>query len=229
MSDKTKILKTDNATIYQTNDNCQVFNGPISGCVFAMPGSTVNQTPVQQVKALGDQQQQSPDVIGEPLNLGIFDTRLFPTPERLEALRAAIGAAIGKGDKAKIDLCSHAEWYWLKRALMEAGVMEKPGNGEREVTDVAFVRQIALWFPEMVDGSDEKTIRRICKGMSEERGRWTMNGKPLRLTEVYCNQNRLSGMKKSKIERIISVAYEGVLKVLRAPTDSPRRGRAHAL
>ena len=28
--------------------NCQVFNGPITGCVFAMPGSTVTQQPVVQ-------------------------------------------------------------------------------------------------------------------------------------------------------------------------------------
>ena len=26
----------------QTNNNCQQFFGPVSGCVFAMPGSTVN-------------------------------------------------------------------------------------------------------------------------------------------------------------------------------------------
>ncbi len=32
---------------YEAGANCQVFNGPISGCVFAMPGSTVNQSPVQ--------------------------------------------------------------------------------------------------------------------------------------------------------------------------------------
>lgn len=46
-----KTLKTDSATIYQTNENSQVFNSPISGCVFAMPGATVSQQPVQEVKA----------------------------------------------------------------------------------------------------------------------------------------------------------------------------------
>lgn len=34
---------------FEAGSNCQVFNGPISGCVFAMPGATVNQSPVQQV------------------------------------------------------------------------------------------------------------------------------------------------------------------------------------
>ena len=36
---------------FEPGSNPQVFNGPISGCVFAMPGATVNQSPVQQVVA----------------------------------------------------------------------------------------------------------------------------------------------------------------------------------
>ncbi len=28
---------------FEAGSNCQVFNGPVSGCVFAMPGSTVTQ------------------------------------------------------------------------------------------------------------------------------------------------------------------------------------------
>lgn len=43
MKSKEKKLELKDSTIYQTNENCQVFNGPISGCVFAMPGATVNQ------------------------------------------------------------------------------------------------------------------------------------------------------------------------------------------
>ena len=30
---------------FEAGSNCQVFNGPITGCVFAMPGSTVTQHP----------------------------------------------------------------------------------------------------------------------------------------------------------------------------------------
>ena len=29
----------------QENHNCQQFYGPVTGCVFAMPGATVNQYP----------------------------------------------------------------------------------------------------------------------------------------------------------------------------------------
>lgn len=51
MKDEKKKLELENPTVYQTNENCQVFTGPISGCVFAMPGATVNQSPVQQIDA----------------------------------------------------------------------------------------------------------------------------------------------------------------------------------
>lgn len=42
MKDEKKKLELHNPTVYQTNENCQVFNGPISGCVFAMPGANVS-------------------------------------------------------------------------------------------------------------------------------------------------------------------------------------------
>lgn len=34
---------------YEAGSNCQVFNGDITGCVFAMPGATVTQQAVQPV------------------------------------------------------------------------------------------------------------------------------------------------------------------------------------
>ena len=39
--------------IVNHNTNCQVFNGPISGCIFAMSGSHVEQHPVQYVTPEG--------------------------------------------------------------------------------------------------------------------------------------------------------------------------------
>ena len=46
-----KRVEKNGTVIYQTNHNCQQFSGPISGCVFAMPGAIVNQSPVQQCVA----------------------------------------------------------------------------------------------------------------------------------------------------------------------------------
>ena len=42
---------------FEAGANCQVFNGPISGCVFAMPGSSISQNPVQPSAELDEQQQ----------------------------------------------------------------------------------------------------------------------------------------------------------------------------
>lgn len=51
-SDERRKQRNNNGTvIHQTMENCQVFNGDISGCVFAMPGAIVNQSPVQKADA----------------------------------------------------------------------------------------------------------------------------------------------------------------------------------
>jgi hypothetical protein len=42
---------------FEPGSNPQVFNGPISGCVFAMPGANVTQNPVQPSAQLDEQQQ----------------------------------------------------------------------------------------------------------------------------------------------------------------------------
>ena len=42
---------------FEAGANCQVFNGPISGCVFAMPGSNITQNPMQPSTEPDEQQQ----------------------------------------------------------------------------------------------------------------------------------------------------------------------------
>lgn len=49
--------KSDITNHFEAGANCQVFNGPISGCVFAMPGANITQNPVQPPAQLNDQQQ----------------------------------------------------------------------------------------------------------------------------------------------------------------------------
>ena len=49
--------KSDITNHFEAGANCQVFNGPISGCVFAMPGSNITQHPVQPSTELDEQQQ----------------------------------------------------------------------------------------------------------------------------------------------------------------------------
>ena len=40
---------------FESGSNCQVFNGPVSGCVFAMPGSSVTQQAGQSAKELNEE------------------------------------------------------------------------------------------------------------------------------------------------------------------------------
>ena len=49
--------KSDITNHFEAGANCQIFNGPISGCVFAMPGSNITQNPVQPSTELDEQQQ----------------------------------------------------------------------------------------------------------------------------------------------------------------------------
>ena len=60
MNEDDKKLELKNPTIHQRNENCQVFNGPISGCVFAMPGSTVNQHATQTAAQNTQEQDDLP-------------------------------------------------------------------------------------------------------------------------------------------------------------------------
>ena len=54
---------------FEAGSNCQVFNGSITGCVFAMPGSTVTQQPAAQPAAPQTQQPAASPTqqAGEPL------------------------------------------------------------------------------------------------------------------------------------------------------------------
>lgn len=49
---------------FEAGANCQVFNGPISGCVFAMPGATVNHTAVQKVKDVQSAEEVQSQLVG---------------------------------------------------------------------------------------------------------------------------------------------------------------------
>ena len=69
--------KSDITNHFEAGANCQVFNGPISGCVFAMPGSNITQNPVQPSTELDEQQQDVVDKL-KPIFYGqIEDAKAF--------------------------------------------------------------------------------------------------------------------------------------------------------
>ena len=140
----------------------------------------------------------------------VFSDELFTTNQQLLQLRTIINESVGMGDQNKIDLSKGLEWYWLYQAIYDAGLFETRSNRENVVTVVGFVRQIAKWLPEIIDKDDEERIRNICKSMSAEQGKWMMNGKPVNLVDIEANKRRMTAMKTTKKERIVSVAYNGL-------------------
>ena len=62
---------------FEPGSNPQVFNGPISGCVFAMPGANVTQNPAQPSARLDEQQQDVVEKL-KPMFYGqIEDAKAF--------------------------------------------------------------------------------------------------------------------------------------------------------
>lgn len=151
------------------------------------------------------------DEIGDDLLVNnIFRDDIFTSNNLLVKLRQTIANAVGQGDADRIDLTHANEWYWLYAALLDAGFLETRSNRENVVTDIGFVRQMALWFPDVLDVDDSKKIRHVCNDLSTERGKWTMNGKLISLVDIEANKRRLTAMKESKVSRIVSVAYQGL-------------------
>ena len=163
---------------------------------------------------------------GELLVNDVFSDELFTTNQQLLQLRTVINESVGMGDQNKIDLSKGLEWYWLYQVIYDAGLFETRSNRENVVTVVGFVRQIAKWFPNIIDIDDEERIRNICKSVSAEQGKWIMNGKPVNLVDIESNKRRMTAMKPTKIERIVRVAYNGLYTKLVALKQEILKERA---
>ena len=163
---------------------------------------------------------------GELLVNDVFSDELFTTNQQLLQLRTVINESVGMGDQNKIDLSKGLEWYWLYQVIYDAGLFETRSNRENVVTVVGFVRQIAKWFPNIIDIDDEERIRNICKSVSAEQGKWIMNGKPVNIVDIEANKRRMTAMKPTKIERIVRVAYNGLYTKLVALKQEILKERA---
>ena len=99
MSKKEQKLEFEHATIYQTNENCQVFTGPISGAIFAMPGSTVH----QHVGNAEKKAEATEAEVEEEANEGNMVLEEFPVPQALSASRQALSTKLK-------DLARKGDW-----------------------------------------------------------------------------------------------------------------------
>ena len=198
--------------------NCQVFNGPISGCVFAMPGATVNQSPVQNVKDGSKDDKESHDEIEEePLRNHIFDDRIFDSNARFSKLRDTIAAAIDIGDatimygqpqKVRINPEVQSDWYYIVKAIEEAKVA-------RKFTITGFIDQMTEWFPMLFPDEIkelwEKYKRRLSKSISDEKSLWRYGKmkEVVTLREMWAKRKNVR-LDQAKMERVYEIAYKGL-------------------
>lgn len=229
MKDK-KTLRTDNATIYQTNENCQVYNGPISGCVFAMPGATVNHTVVHEVAGRTDSGMQQEEEA--PLQPGMFDSRVFNTNERLVRLRDTIASAIdlgggtiicGNPQQMRINPTVQSEWYYIMKAIRESGV------AKATMGDKMFVEQMVEWFPMLLpDESVEMPMaykRKLARSISAERSLWKQGNANVEVTlkDMWAKhiEHRIG---QAKASRVWEIAYQGLYTSLTKLKHEIERG-----
>lgn len=148
--------------IVNYNTNCQVFNGPISGSIFAMPGSNVTQNPVQQMAADGSATNHGEEATADD------DSLLVPVPGDLPV---KILQAPGKTFK-------HATNRFVIRTLQEAGrtcmeprhyaclmaVCDDHGLLIDRTAYTDFARTLAAWG--IVRFTTEKAIAQLANSIS---------------------------------------------------------------
>ena len=157
MSKKEQKLEFEHATIYQTNENCQVFTGPISGAIFAMPGSTVHQhvgnaekkaeaTEAEVVEEVNEEEAAR----GEETN---YDSSCFKFPNEL--VKQKVAAVIKEFHHGKA----------VNLAVMEAALFDHNLLYKRD-SHTAFIKALIHWH--IVKNMTDEDITKIANGMSQK-------------------------------------------------------------
>lgn len=200
----------------------------IQGLNIVMNGITIN-GPMFDIHDNGtvnnlfstSSEEKQVDDSESPLRNHIFIEKIFDTNERLLKLRNTIASAIdmgeatimyGKPQDYRINPEAQNEWYYIVKAIEEAGVA-------KDFAITHFIEQMQEWFPTLFPSESkeewEKFKRRLSKSISEEKGLWK-HGKmkeviPLR--DMWAKQ-RFLGMDAAKMERIYAIAHQGLLRNL---------------
>ena len=108
---------------FEPGSNPQVFNGPISGCVFAMPGANVTQNPVQPSAQLDEQQQDVVEKL-KPMFYGqIEDAKAFLVSiQGMKPTQITDKVNQLVGEKKISDMSKHRD---LWKVLHDCGIYDK--------------------------------------------------------------------------------------------------------
>lgn len=165
---------TEEGKIVNHNTNCQVFNSPISGSIFAMPGSHVENHPVQTVAADGSASQ------GGDTPKADDDRLLIPIPGNLPiVIMNAPEATIKQATNAFVirtiqDAGMTCKEPWHYACLM--AVCDDHGMLIDRTNVTNFARTMAAWGIYKITCEDE--IRKLANSML-----YTLNKLPLRYKE----------------------------------------------
>ena len=115
--------KSDITNHFEAGANCQIFNGPISGCVFAMPGSNITQNPVQPSTELDEQQQDVVEKL-KPMFYGqIEDAKAFLVSiQGMKPTQITDKVNQLVSDKKISDMSKHRD---LWKVLHDSGIYDK--------------------------------------------------------------------------------------------------------
>lgn len=153
----------------------------------------------------------------DPLRNYIFIEKIFDTNERLLKLRNTIASAIdmgeatimyGKPQEYRINPEAQNEWYYIVKAIEEAGVA-------KNFAITHFIEQMQEWFPTLFPSESkeewEKFKRRLSKSISEEKSLWKYGKmkEVIPLKDMWAKQKSLA-MDSAKMERVYAIAYKGL-------------------
>ena len=154
-------LQEKQPTISNHNENCQVFNGPVSGCIFAMPGSNVTQSPMQHVDSKGttDNSKEEANAVDNRL--------LIPIPDGLAPEIVAAPEKTIKGAKNPFvirtiqDAGSECKTPWHYACLMS--VCDDHGQLIDRTAITDFARTMVAWG--IVKLKDDRTVTTLANSI----------------------------------------------------------------
>ncbi len=210
MSAEKSKLELKNPVVHQQNENCQVFNGPISGCVFAMPGAIVNQSPVQQVKAQPESDPQRAQDF-EYIDFKFFPQDSFDTMEKQNRLRELIQSIL-----PKIDADSGRDWvvvyiachFFMKRQL-------------RMKRYVDFFSDIEALLPKVLtkvvaDKQGDKRYKPYTDSLSYECNSWFIDNDCLPFVQEWKSNRfkyKVEDTRRNRIQELVTSLYQGMKKI----------------
>ena len=134
---------------FEAGSNCQVFNGNITGCVFAMPGSTVTQQATEAVTPQDDEQPQKV-AIHEELANSEYWQKLKDAGEELKKEFTSVGDKI-KDSLKEVEKAGKEAYNEIKTKVID-GVKNAVNGAVDKVKEMYAERPLRL------DYSDDNYI-----------------------------------------------------------------------